>query len=88
MSFCCSAVATTDILLSTYYVPASRSQQNFVRAVDILADLQQRAKGSDRPNMSRLVRPTAMRNREVVICDTPSYVAADMSQIAVAVATN
>lgn len=79
---------TTDILLSTYYVPASRSQQNFVRAVDILADLQQRAKGSDRPNMSRLVRPAVVRNREVLFCDTPSNVAADMSQIAVAVATN
>ena len=38
------------------YAPASRSQQNFIRAVDILADLQQHAKGSDRPNMSRLVK--------------------------------
>lgn len=49
-------LSTADILLSTYYVPAPRSQQNFVRAVDILADLQQCVKGSDRPNMSRLVK--------------------------------
>ena len=49
-------LSTADILLSTYYAPASRSQQNFIRAVDILADLQQHAKGSDRPNMSRLVK--------------------------------
>ena len=49
-------LSTADILLSTYYVPAPRSQQNFMRAVDILADLQQCVKGSDRPNMSRLVK--------------------------------
>ena len=49
-------LSTADILLSTYYVPAPRSQQNFIRAVDILADLQQCVKGSDRPNMSRLVK--------------------------------
>jgi hypothetical protein len=28
-------LSTADILLSTYYVPAPRSQQNFIRAVDL-----------------------------------------------------
>ena len=28
-------LSTADILLSTYYVPAPRSQQNFVRAADL-----------------------------------------------------
>jgi hypothetical protein len=42
--------------LGSYYEPAPRQQENFVRAVDILADLQQRVKGSDRPNMARLVK--------------------------------
>ena len=57
-------LSTADILLSTYYAPASRSQQNFVRAVDILADLQQHAKGSDRPNMARLVKALKAANYE------------------------
>ena len=48
--------STAEILLGSYYEPAPRRQQNFVRAVDILADLQQHAKGSDRPNMARLVK--------------------------------
>ena len=49
-------LSTADILLGSYYEPAPRQQENFVRAVDILADLQQRVKGNDRPNMARLVK--------------------------------
>ncbi len=48
--------STADILLTSYYEPAPRAQENFVRAVDILSDLQQHSRGSDRPNMSRLVK--------------------------------
>ncbi len=50
------SLSTADILLTTYYEPAPRSQQHFVRAVDILADLQQHVKGADRPNMARLLK--------------------------------
>ena len=49
-------LSTADILLGSYYEPAPRQQEYFVRAVDILADLQQRVKGNDRPNMARLVK--------------------------------
>ena len=48
--------STTDILLTSYYEPAPRAQENFMRAVDILESLQQRTRGTDRPNMSRLVK--------------------------------
>jgi hypothetical protein len=53
-SFQCAS--TADILLTSYYRPAPRDKAYFVRAVDILACLQQHAIGSDRPNMSRLVK--------------------------------
>ena len=48
--------STAEILLSSYYQPAARQKNHFMRAVDILADLQQRTRGSDRPNMQRLVK--------------------------------
>ena len=48
--------STAEILLTSYYRPAARQKQHFMRAVDILADLQRRTRGSDRPNMQRLVK--------------------------------
>lgn len=48
--------STAEILLTSYYEPAARQKEHFVRAVDILQDLQQRTLGSDRPNMQRLVK--------------------------------
>lgn len=48
--------STTEILLAAYYQPASRAKETFIRATDILADLQQHAKGSDRPTMKQLIK--------------------------------
>ena len=47
---------TAELLLETYYEPAPRQKRNFVRAVDILENLQQHARGTDRPNMQQLLR--------------------------------
>ena len=47
--------STAEILLASYYRPAPRKKAYFMRAVDILTDLQQRIRGADRPNMQRLV---------------------------------
>jgi len=48
--------STAEILLTSYYTPAPRQKAHFVRAVDILKELQQHTRGSDRPNMQRLVK--------------------------------
>ena len=48
--------STAEILLTSYYQPAAPQKDHFMRAVDILDDLQQRTRGSDRPNMQRLVK--------------------------------
>ena len=61
--------STTDILLNTYYEPAPRKKQHFLRAVDILADLQRSVKGSDRPNMMRLVRALKAARFAYGACD-------------------
>ena len=45
---------STEILLGTYFEPAPRSKQNFMRAVDILTELQSHAIGADKPNMKQL----------------------------------
>ena len=47
-------MSSTELLLSTYYEPAERKKEYFMRAVDILNDLQDKAKGIDRPNMKQL----------------------------------
>ena len=47
-------MSTTEILLSTYYEPAERRKEYFVRAIDILNDLQDKALGTDRPNMKQM----------------------------------
>ena len=50
------ATSAAEILLTAYYEPAPRSKQYFVRATDMLNDLQSHIKGSDRPNMTRLLK--------------------------------
>jgi len=47
---------TTELLLEANYRPAERSKEHFLRAADILADLQERTRGADRPNMKQLTR--------------------------------
>ena len=47
-------ISPTEILLTTYYEPAERSKKYFMKAQDILDDLLDKAKGSDRPNMKQL----------------------------------
>ena len=44
----------TEILLATYYEPAERNKQYFIKAIDILNDLISHAKGTDKPNMKQL----------------------------------
>ena len=44
----------TDILLSTYFEPAERDKRYFMKAVDILSELQCHAMGADRPNIKQL----------------------------------
>ena len=48
--------STAEILLNSYFEPAERGKTNFIRAVDILQELQRHAKGSDRPTMKQLVK--------------------------------
>ena len=45
---------STEILLATYFEPAKRDKEYFWKAVDILSELQNKAKGNDRPNMKQL----------------------------------
>lgn len=47
-------MSTTEILLATYYETAERNKDNFIRATDILTDLQSHAIGLDKPNMKQL----------------------------------
>ena len=47
-------MTATEILLNTYYEPAERRKEQFVKASDILNDLCQHAKGPDGPNMKQL----------------------------------
>ena len=46
--------STTELLLGTYFEPAERNKSNFVRATDILAELQKHSTGADKPNMKQL----------------------------------
>ena len=50
------STSTAELLLEAYYKPAPRAKTNFLRAVDILDDLQRRVRGSDRPTMPQLLR--------------------------------
>ena len=50
------SATTAELLLEAYYRPAPRAKANFLRAVDILDDLQRRVRGSDRPTMPQLLR--------------------------------
>jgi predicted P-loop ATPase len=50
------STTTAELLLEAYYRPAPRAKTNFLRAVDILDDLQRRVRGSDRPTMPQLLR--------------------------------
>ena len=50
------STTTAELLLEAYYKPAPRAKTNFLRAVDILDDLQRRVRGSDRPTMPQLLR--------------------------------
>ena len=56
--------SSAEILLTSYYRPAPRDKRYFVRAVDMLEQLQQRTHGSDRPNMTRLIRALKARHFE------------------------
>ncbi len=47
-------LSTTEILLATYFEPAERNKHHFMRAVDILAELQGHVTGADKPNMKQL----------------------------------
>ena len=47
-------MSSVEILLSTYYKPAERRKENFMKAVDILEDLKNKVTGIDRPNMKQL----------------------------------
>jgi predicted P-loop ATPase len=47
-------MSTTEILLATYYEPAERNKAYFLRATDILTDLQSHTSGIDKPNMKQL----------------------------------
>ena len=50
------SMSATEVLLTSYFQPAPRRKEYFMRAVDILNQLQERTKGADRPNMTRLTR--------------------------------
>jgi len=50
------SATTAELLLEAYYKPAPRAKAHFLRAVDILDDLQRRVRGSDRPTMPQLLR--------------------------------
>ncbi|MBQ8486425.1 MAG: hypothetical protein IJ533_02115 [Prevotella sp.] len=49
-------LSTTEILLASYYQVATRSKNHFIRAIDILTDLQTKSRGADRPNMAQLLK--------------------------------
>ena len=48
------STTTCELLLETYFRPAKRHKDNFMKAVDILTQLQKKVRGSDRPNMKQL----------------------------------
>ena len=50
------AVSSLETILTSHYEPMPRGKQHFLRAVDILNDLQQVTRGADRPTMDKLVR--------------------------------
>lgn len=47
-------MSSTEILLTTYYEPAERNKHNFIRATDILAELQSHISAADKPNLKQL----------------------------------
>jgi len=47
-------MSTTEILLANYYEPAERNKTYFIRAIDILTELQSHTTGADKPNMKQL----------------------------------
>ena len=47
-------MSTTETLLCTYYEPAERRKEYFIRATDILNDLLDKYSGTDRPNIKQL----------------------------------
>jgi predicted P-loop ATPase len=47
-------MSTTETLLCTYYEPAERRKEYFIKATDILNDLLDKYSGSDRPNIKQL----------------------------------
>ena len=50
------ALQSTETILTSHYEPMPCSKQNFMRAVDILSDLQKLTRGADRPTMDKLVK--------------------------------
>jgi len=55
------ALSAIDELLTAYYEPAEVDKDSLLQATDILADLQQRVKGPDRPTMHQLIQ--ALKNQ-------------------------
>ena len=47
-------MSTAEILLNTYFEPAERNKDNFMRAIDILDELKSHVTGTDRPNIKQL----------------------------------
>ena len=47
-------MSTAEILLTTYFEPAERNKEYFMRAVDILNELNSHVTGADRPNIKQL----------------------------------
>ena len=45
---------SAEILLTTYFEPAERNKDNFMRAVDILNELNSHVTGADRQNIKQL----------------------------------
>ena len=56
------STSTVELLLEACYKPAPRSKDNFLRAIDILNDLQHRVRGTDRPTMPQLLRALKAQN--------------------------
>ena len=47
-------MSVAEILLTTYFEPAERNKENFMRATDILDELKSHVTGADRPNIKQL----------------------------------
>jgi predicted P-loop ATPase len=50
------AVGGLETILTSHYEPMPRTKQYFMRAIDILGDLQKVTRGKDCPTMDKLVR--------------------------------